>query len=137
MRPALSIIASVVGAIVLLWLLLLVGFAILRPPGATLRDVARILPDTVRLISRLGRDSSLGRGARIPLVLLLGYLALPIDLVPDFIPLIGYADDAILIGLAIRRVIRIAGPEIIHRHWPGNAEGLALLARLCGVPNLE
>ena len=51
--------------------------------------------------------------------LLLGYLALPIDLVPDFIPVLGYADDAIVVALVLRSVVRRAGPDAIERHWPG------------------
>jgi uncharacterized membrane protein YkvA (DUF1232 family) len=62
--------------------------------------------------------------------LLLGYLALPIDLVPDFIPVIGYADDAVIVVLALRSVTRRAGPEALERHWPGTPEGLAAIRRL-------
>jgi uncharacterized membrane protein YkvA (DUF1232 family) len=74
---------------------------------------------------------------RLPLVLLLGYLAIPIDLIPDFIPLLGYADDAIVIGLVLRSVIRRAGPDVVRRHWPGTEAGLDSLARLCRVPPLR
>ena len=70
------------------------------------------------------------------LYLLLGYLAIPIDLVPDVIPVIGYADDAIVIGVVLRSVIRRAGPDIIREYWPGSDDGLALLTRLCRIPTL-
>ena len=62
--------------------------------------------------------------------LLLGYLALPFDLVPDFIPVLGYADDAILVSWVLRSVIRAAGPEVVAEHWPGTPEGLAVVRRL-------
>jgi uncharacterized membrane protein YkvA (DUF1232 family) len=137
MRPVLTIVAGVIAAIVVLWLILLVCYAILRPPGATLRDAARIVPDAIRLVHRLTRDHDLNRGVRVRLLLLLGYLALPIDLVPDFIPVLGYADDAIVIGIVLRSVIRRVGPEIVHNHWPGSDEGLALLAQLCRIPSLR
>jgi uncharacterized membrane protein YkvA (DUF1232 family) len=61
---------------------------------------------------------------RIRLVLLLVYLAVPVDLIPDFVPVTGYADDVIIIGLTLRSVIRRAGPEVVARHWPGTPEGL-------------
>jgi len=126
-----------VGGLVVLWLLLIVGLAMVRPDGTTLRDAARILPDAVRLVSRLSRNPALGRTTRFRLLLVVVYLALPIDLVPDFIPVLGYADDAILIGLVIRSLVRRAGPEIIRQTWPGTDAGLDLLAKLCNVPALR
>ena len=137
MGPVLTIVAGVIAAVVVLWLILLVCFAILRPPGAALRDAMRIVPDAIRLVHRLARDRELSRGTRVRLLLLLGYLALPIDLVPDFIPVLGYADDAIAIGFVLRDVIRRAGPDVVRKHWAGSDEGLALLGRLCRLPSLE
>ena len=137
MRAIVTIVISIVAAVVLLWLTLIVCLAILRPGQGTLRESARIVPDAIRLISRLSRDKSLGRTVRLPLLLLLGYLAFPIDLVPDFIPVLGYADDAIVIGLVLRAVIRRAGPDVVRRHWPGTDTGLDSLARLCRVPALR
>ena len=132
MRPILTIVAGVIAAVVVLWLVVLICFAILRPPGATLRDAVRIVPDAIRL----ARSRKLDSGIRVRLYLLVGYLAIPIDLVPDVIPVIGYADDAIVIGLVLRSVIRRAGPHIVREHWPGSDDGLALLARLCRIPTL-
>ena len=137
MRPILTIVAGVIAAVVVLWLVLLICFAILRPPGDTLRDAVRIVPDAIRLVHRLARSRELDRGARVRLYLLLGYLAIPIDLVPDVIPVIGYADDAIVIGVVLRSVIRRAGADIVREHWPGSEHGLALLAELCRVPTLR
>jgi len=136
MRPVLTIVASVIAAVVVLWLVVLVCFAVLRPPGATLRDAVRIVPDAIRLVHRLARDNTLNRSVRVRLLLLLGYLAWPIDLVPDFIPVLGYADDAIIIGIVLRSVIRRAGPDIVRQHWPGSNDGLTLLAQLCRIPTL-
>lgn len=98
------------------------------------RDAVRLLPDVIRLLRRLATDPDLPRGVRIRLGLLLGYLLLPIDLVPDFIPVIGYADDAIVVALALRAVVRRAGPEALARHWPGTASGLDTLHRLARLP---
>ena len=113
-----TVVIGIVVTVVVLWVVLLIGLAWLRPQGSTLRDAARIVPDTVRLVHRLARDPSLGRGVRLRLFVLLAYLALPIDLVPDIIPVVGYADDVIVIGVVLRSVIRHAGADVVRRHWP-------------------
>ena len=133
MRPILTIVAGVIAAVVVLWLVLLICFAILRPPGATLRDAVRIVPDAIRLVHRLARSRELDRGARVRLYLLLGYLAIPIDLVPDVIPVIGYADDAIIVCAVLRSVVRRAGIAALQRHWSGTDAGFATLSRLAGL----
>jgi len=103
------------------------------PDTPTLRQALRLLPDLIRLLRRLIADKSLPRGVRIRVVLLLIYLASPIDLIPDFIPVIGYADDAIIVALALRSVAHRAGPAAVERHWPGTPEGLRLIERLAGI----
>jgi uncharacterized membrane protein YkvA (DUF1232 family) len=65
--------------------------------------------------------------------LLLAYLASPIDLVPDFIPVAGYADDAIIVAAVLRSVARHAGVQAVERHWPGTRDGFAALCRLTGL----
>ena len=65
--------------------------------------------------------------------LLLAYLASPIDLVPDFVPVLGYADDAIVAAVALRRVVRIAGSEAIDHRWTGTATGRDVVRRLAGL----
>lgn len=59
--------------------------------------------------------------------------ASPIDLVPDFVPVLGYADDAIIVVLTLRSVARAAGPEALRRHWTGSPDGLRALRRLAKV----
>ena len=137
MHTMLTVVVAAIAGTILLWLVLFVCLAILRPDGSTLRDAARIMPDAVRLLSRLSRDRGLSWPIRVRLVLLVGYLAVPIDLVPDFIPVLGYADDAIVIGLVLRSVIRRAGPDVVRQHWPGTPEGLDTLSRLCRIPALR
>jgi len=132
-----QILIAGIGGLLVLWLALLLGLVMLRPEGTSLRDAARILPDAVRLVTRLSRNRSLGRTTRIRLLLVVGYLALPFDLIPDFIPVLGFADDAIIIGLVIRSLVRTAGPDIVRESWPGTEAGLDLLARLCNLPALR
>lgn len=122
--------------LVLVWLGLLGALWVAQrrsPDTPGLRDALRLLPEVVRLLRRLVRDPGLPRGIRVRLWLLLGYLVLPIDLVPDFIPVLGYADDAILVALVLRGVVRRAGPEALAAHWSGTREGLAVVHRLAGL----
>jgi uncharacterized membrane protein YkvA (DUF1232 family) len=123
---------SVVGGLVVLWLAALAVLALARPRAGLLAEAIRLLPDLLRLVSRLARDRTLPRGVRIRLWLLLGYLALPIDLVPDFIPVLGYADDAIVVAVVLRSVIRAVGPQALERHWPGTDNGFTAVRRLAG-----
>jgi uncharacterized membrane protein YkvA (DUF1232 family) len=115
------------------WLALLVALVLIRPKGPLLAEAVRLLPDLLRLLRRLAADENLPRGVRVRLVLLMIYLALPVDLVPDFLPVIGYADDAIIVAFVLRGVVRRAGIEAVRAHWPGTDSGFAALARLTGL----
>ncbi|MEU7856065.1 DUF1232 domain-containing protein [Nonomuraea sp. NPDC049141] len=115
------------------WLALVAMLAIVRPRGGLLREALRLLPDVLRLVRRLAADPALPRGVRVRLALLLAYLAFPIDLIPDFIPVLGYADDAIIVTAVLRSVVRRAGLPAVRRHWPGTDDGFAALCRLTGL----
>ena len=80
----------------------------------------------------MAADRTVSRGVRIRLVLLLAYLVMPVDLVPDFLPVIGYADDVVIVAWVLRSVIRSAGPEAFRRHWPGTPAGLQVIEKLAG-----
>lgn len=132
-----QILLAVLGGLLLLWLVLLgvLWWAQRRQPDRTgLREALRLLPDVIRLLRRLSADPNLPRGIRIRLTLLLGYLLLPIDLIPDFIPVLGYLDDAIIVAIALRSVARRAGTNTLARCWPGTPAGLAALCRIAGLP---
>lgn len=130
----LKLVIGVVLALVLVWLVLVVALLIARPKGSMLRESLRLLPDLLRLLPRLARDDTLPRGVRVRLWLLLAYLAMPIDLIPDFIPVLGYADDAIIVAAVLRSVVRRAGTAPLQRHWPGSDDGLFAVTRLAGLP---
>jgi uncharacterized membrane protein YkvA (DUF1232 family) len=129
-----DLLIGIVAALLLAWLALVVVLLIARPPGGLLREALRVLPDVLRLVRRLAADQSLPRGVRIRLGLLLAYLAVPIDLIPDFIPILGYADDAIIVTAVLRSVVRRAGVEAVRAHWPGTDDGFAAVTRLTGLP---
>ncbi|MGP4030964.1 YkvA family protein [Pseudarthrobacter sp. 1C304] len=128
--------AGAVGGVLALYallLLLLWGYARRHPETVAMKDALRLLPDLVRLLRRLLADKSLGAGVRTRVALLVVYLLSPIDLVPDFLPVIGYADDVIIVALVLRSVVARAGVDAVRRHWPGTPAGLELVLRLAGL----
>ena len=92
--------------------------------------LARFVPDCLVLLRRLHAHGGLSRRQRAALLAAIGYLALPIDLVPDFIPVAGQLDDAIVVALVLRWVLRSAGEEVVAAHWPGPDRSLRLVLRL-------
>ena len=96
------------------------------------REIASFLPDVVVLFRRLLGDPRVPRRSKLWLWLLLPYLASPIDLIPDFLPVIGQLDDAVLVVLAVRSVVRGAGRDVVAELWPGSPAGLAVVLRVAG-----
>ena len=128
-----DLLLGIAAGLLLAWAVLIAALVVMRPRGGLMRQALRLLPDVLRLLPRLAADRSLPRGVRLRLALLLAYLASPIDLVPDFIPVVGYADDAIVVAAVLRSVVRHAGVQAPERHWPGTPDGLAALCRLTGL----
>lgn len=126
---------SLAVALILVWVALAVALWLLRPDELGIADLLRLLPDVLRLLKRLASDSQLPRRIRVALAVLLVFVASPIDLIPDFIPVLGYADDVIITALVLRWVTRTVGPQALTTHWPGTPDGLAALRRLCGLPS--
>jgi len=124
---------GLVVALAVTWVAMVAFLWFSRPEGGMLQEAMRLLPDTLRLLKRLATDPEVPRGAKVRLWLLFVYLAMPIDLVPDFVPVIGYADDAIIVAAVLRSVVRRAGLSRVRENWPGSADGLAALERLAGL----
>jgi len=97
------------------------------------RALAGFIPDCAVLIGRLARDRRLPRARRIPLFIALGYLALPFDLVPDFLPGVGQLDDAVVVGLVLRLIVRSGGSALVRQAWPGPDASLTLVLRAAGL----
>ena len=94
------------------------------------RAMATLIPDCIVLVGRLARDPRVPRRRKLILLALVGYLALPFDLVPDFIPVAGQLDDAIIVAVVLQRFIRAGGEPLIRELWPGPERSLMLILRL-------
>jgi uncharacterized membrane protein YkvA (DUF1232 family) len=120
--------------IVIALLLALYGLAVLALLLAGRRSDARALagfvPDCVVLFKRLLGDPVVPRGRKLLVGLLVLYLAMPIDLIPDFIPVAGQLDDAVLVALVLRSVLRGGGESLLREHWPGPERSLRAIRRL-------
>ena len=118
-----------IAVVVAVWALA-VGALVLAGRGTEARAMARFIPDCVVLFRRLLADPRVPARRKLALAAAIGYIALPFDLVPDFIPVAGQIDDAIVVVLALRYVLRGGGPGLIAEHWPGPRDSLALILRL-------
>ena len=115
-----------------LYFLVVLGF-IVAGRRTDARALAGFVPDCVVLFSRLLRDPRVSRKNKVLVAALIPYLALPFDLVPDFIPIAGQADDAILVGFVLRRLVRRTEPVILRELWPGPERSLAIIFKLVGA----
>ena len=97
------------------------------------RGLAGFIPDCLVLMQRLLCDDRVHRRRKVVLIGLVAYLSLPLDLVPDFLPVLGYADDAIIVTAVLRSVVRRAGLGAVRRHWPGTPDGFTVLCRLTAL----
>lgn len=122
-----------IGAGVLLaWAALVALLWIFRPRDVGLGELLRVIPDVVRLVRRLLGDRDVPPGPKVALVVLLVWLISPIDLIPEFIPVLGPLDDVVVAVLVLRYVRRQVGLEGLRARWPGTADGFALLSRIIG-----
>jgi uncharacterized membrane protein YkvA (DUF1232 family) len=117
------------GAAVLLYL---AGIAALLVAGrrADAGALARFIPDCLVLLHRLIGDERIPCHRKVALLGLVVYLSVPIDLVPDFIPVVGQLDDVIVAALALRYALRAGGPDLLIEHWPGPDQSLRAVVRL-------
>ena len=128
----LTLILAVVVSLVILWIAF-VGAMLIFRPRTDLREAMLILPDLLLMLGAIAQDGTLPWTVRLRLWLVLFYLAVPIDIVPDVFPVIGWADDAILVAWVVRSVVRRSGPEALARNWRGSADGLDVVKRLAGI----
>lgn len=125
--PAILIVAA------LAWVILVALVWLHRPARAIAGPALRLIPDLVHLTRSLLGDHATPRSVKVALGGLLVYLVSPIDLVPDFIPVLGSVDDLAVTAIVLRWAGRRIGPDQLRRHWAGNEAGFALLMRLLGI----
>ena len=115
------------------------AWLVIRGRDEDARALATFIPDCIVLVTRLARDPRVPRRRKLLLIGLVGYLALPFDLVPDFIPVAGQLDDAIIVALVLRHFVRAGGESMIRERWPGPEQSLSLILRLArpGGPKSE
>lgn len=122
-----------VGVLLALWLLaVLVLFWMGRKTVA--RELVSLIPNMIRLFRDLLGDERVPRGSKVLLLLGAAWLASPIDLVPEFLPVIGPLDDAVVAGLVLRHLVKRAGPGVVKDHWLGDPRTLNLLLRAARLP---
>jgi uncharacterized membrane protein YkvA (DUF1232 family) len=125
-RPILGVAAGFLVA----WLLLVAFLWAVRPRDARLGELLRIVPDVARLVRRLIGDRTVPFLVRAALIGLLAWLVSPIDLIPEFVPVLGPLDDVVVAVLVLRYVHRRLGENELLRRWPGTPDGYAMLLRL-------
>ena len=127
-----SVVVGVVAAVVAAWALLIVLLWLMRPRDVSLRELIGVVPDVLRLVRDLLADRSAPTAVRVALAVLLVWLISPIDLIPEFIPVLGPLDDVVVAVLVLRYVRRRLGEEQLRRRWRGSADGFALLTGVIG-----
>jgi uncharacterized membrane protein YkvA (DUF1232 family) len=125
-------ILAMLGSLIAVWLLLVAILWVFRPKDVRLAELVRIVPDVLRLIRHLVGDRSVPVGVRAALVGLLAWFLNPIDLIPEFIPVLGPLDDVVVAVIVLRYVRKRLGDEELRMRWPGTPEGYALLSGVLG-----
>jgi uncharacterized membrane protein YkvA (DUF1232 family) len=127
-----GIIAALVIALVASWIVLLALFWALRPRGMPVGQIVGVIPDVLRLIRSIVADRTVPLDVRLVLVGLMAWILSPIDLIPEFIPILGPLDDVVVAVVAMRYVRRRLGVDDLRRRWSGSAEGFTLVLRIIG-----
>jgi uncharacterized membrane protein YkvA (DUF1232 family) len=123
---------ALVAVLVVLWLGL-VAVLLLLGRRTLARELVALVPNLTRLFTGLMRDPRVPRRAKVVLGATAVYLASPLDLIPEFIPVVGSLDDAIIAAVVLRYVVRASSHEIVAEHWPGDPATLRRILWLAGV----
>jgi uncharacterized membrane protein YkvA (DUF1232 family) len=114
--------------------LVVVAALILSGRKVAARELATLLPNLILLFKDLARDPNVPRRAKVVLALAAVWLVSPIDLLPEFLPVLGPLDDAVIAALALRYLVRRAGPEVVRVHWRGEPATLDAILRAARIP---
>lgn len=94
------------------------------------KELAMLLPNLLSLLRGLIRDPRVGRFDKFLLIVAVAWVASPIDLIPEFIPVFGPLDDVVVVALILRRLVKRAGPEVVSDHWRGDPEIMQKILKL-------
>ena len=128
-----QLVLGIVAAVLGVWLAMLAMFWVLRPKSLAVRELLGLVPDVVRLLRSVITDSTAPLDVRLILVGLLAWILSPVDLIPEFIPVLGPLDDIVVAVVALRYVRRRLGVANLSRRWSGSAEGFDVLIRVMGT----
>jgi len=131
---SLDLIIGIAVGLLVLWIALLVLFFLLRPRDVPLRELLAVVPDVLRLLGSLIRDESVPADVRLVVVGLVAWIVSPIDLIPEFIPVLGPLDDVVVAVVAMRYVRRRVGITDLEARWQGTPDGFTLLVRVIWAP---
>jgi uncharacterized membrane protein YkvA (DUF1232 family) len=120
------------GLVAAIWLALIVALLLVGRREEA-RALASFIPNCLVHISRLMHDNRVPRRRKLLLAALIGYLALPFDLIPDFIPIAGQLDDVLVVAFVLRRFLRSGGDQLVREHWPGPEQSLRVMLRVAGA----
>jgi uncharacterized membrane protein YkvA (DUF1232 family) len=123
---------AIVASLVVLWAALIALLWILRPRDVAARELVRVVPDLLRLLRAIITDRDAPLDVRIVLVGLVTWIISPIDLIPEFIPVLGPLDDVVVAVLALRYTRRRMGSQALRERWAGTEDGFALITRVIG-----
>jgi uncharacterized membrane protein YkvA (DUF1232 family) len=127
-----AVLVSAVAGLLLVWVLLLVLLWLLRPKGVPARELLRVVPDLLRLTRSLLTDGDVPLDVRIVVLGALIWVVSPIDPVPEFIPIIGWLDEVIVVVVALRYVRYRLGATTLQERWQGSEEGFTILTTVMG-----
>ena len=96
-------------------------------------DAVYLLPNLIKLLGRLVRDPRVPRRSKVVIGAALAYLVSPVDLIPEFVPVIGFADDVLLVSYAVNHLITVAGEDVVLEHWDGPRDMLELVRSVLEV----
>jgi uncharacterized membrane protein YkvA (DUF1232 family) len=128
-----TLLVGLASALAAAFIILLVAAAVAAPRDMPATEVLRVYPDVLRLLIRLSRDPRVCRPVRWRLLIAVAYNVQPINLIPDFIPVVGMLDNVVVTAWAVRSAVRRSGPEVVFSLWRGSPAGFALLCRLCRI----
>jgi uncharacterized membrane protein YkvA (DUF1232 family) len=125
-------VVGLVLGLLALWVGLIGSLWALRPRDTAVRDLVAVVPDVIRLVRHILADAAVPLRVKIALATALLWVLSPIDLIPEFIPVLGPLDDIVVVVVTLRYVCRQLGHDVLRQHWAGSDQGFAILARVIG-----